>query len=268
VAEGFAVRHDTIPVDELDIRVPALRVPGLADRITARPTDSGDDGGRGSMSVLDAARTIRRLLLIGGGGSGKTFALQQVAARCSTHSDGPTPVPVPLKRLAERLPPERQTPVTVEELVEVATAPGAAAALRQALVRQVTAGRAVLLLDGLDECGAARDKVVSALAGVLADVHPDVDVVVASRHSAAAAAGALGLVSFEIQRPSDFDSTAEKLLEHIGEHLLGDHDRPGWLERVRANPADQRGGRGTDPWRVPLFAVLGALCCSTASLLP
>jgi NACHT domain len=134
---------------------------------------------------LVVARRWPRMLLAGLPGMGKSTALEQAAARWAADSQAPVPVLVHLRDVAAREP-RRGTDVTLPVLIEAVTATAPQQEqlpLRRALERAASAGEAVLLLDGLDECGELRGLVADGLAEVAAGLPPDTGVVLATRDS-------------------------------------------------------------------------------------
>jgi hypothetical protein len=254
----WAARLDVVPLDGFGAGVEPMERPGVSSSIRGVPLD-GDGSGRrrDSVGVLDAARGIGRVLLVGGGGSGKSFALRQIGGRAASSSVGPTPLFVSLARLAARLDADRVTPLRADEVVALAVGTGDTV-VEAALLREAVAGRVVWLFDGLDECGAARDRVIGALREFLEGLPSGSGVVVASRHSAADAASVLGLLRLELTVPLDQDSVTDALVRHLGDALVPAQERDRWRSWVGDQLAAMR-YQHRDVWSVPLFAALGCL---------
>ena len=127
--------------------LPPFDVPDLAENLRA---SFGSD----SCNLVDITRRWPRVLLVGGAGTGKSEALRQLAAFWAGLEGAPLPVLVPLRRYRTlRAEGER---LTLNRVVEDALG-GFGYHVDANLIRQVErllrSGEAVLLLDGLDECG-------------------------------------------------------------------------------------------------------------------
>lgn len=263
--------RDVLPLTAF-IPADPLPVPGLAAGIRvvhATDPDAPVAGGRrqrrtpDSVSLLALLRREGRLLLVGQPGAGKSVAVRQVAAHFAATDPAPLPVIVSLKRLAELLPADRSRPLQVSELTALAV-PDGEQVLRAALEERIAAGHVVMLLDGLDETEARRDRVIEELRNLLSRLSRDLDVLVTSRHvlvtsrhSAAAAPSACGFVHVELEQPQGLSVTVRRLLRHLAPELPGD-DRESWLEQ-RAEYIER--SREDEPalWSAPLLATLAVL---------
>lgn len=229
--------------------------------------------------LLHLARRWPRMLLTGLPGTGKSTALQQLAARWAADPGAPVPVLVQLRDLTRR-DPLRGSDVTLAVLVEAATdgvPEDEGAPLRRALEQAAVSGEAVLLLDGLDECRERRAVVADGLAALAADLPASTGVVLATRGSGLAAARKLGLPEARLTEPAWLQAALRCLLRHAALHLrIPDAERDHWVQ-VREGWLDQARADHPDLWRIPLLATLltllavrrdtGALPSSRALLL-
>jgi len=173
--------------------VPPIRVDDVASGLEGSSSHFGE-----RKELLLLLRRGARVLLTGLPGSGKSTALNQIAARYAAREDGPVPLVVRLTAFAKHL----DRPDPVEALVDLAAAfattedrPLVVGELREALRN----GRAALLLDGLDECRDKRAAVVERLRQALAAVHSDVEVVLSTRDTALGTARTLELEEVRLE---------------------------------------------------------------------
>jgi hypothetical protein len=248
--------------------VPPLYVGSLAEDLQVAVGTDGSQ--RGAKPLLAVARRWPRMLLVGLPGSGKSVALQQLAASWARDGIAPVPVPVPLRTVAQRC----TTPnnLTLSLLCEVAAreAPEARrAALAAALEDSCQKGAAVLLLDGLDECVGRQALMADGLLALLDSLPPGTGMILATRLSGELAARRLRLPTAPLVRPGSLDSVLQRLLEHIAELRVPEHDRHAWVTGRASWLDDARGRYGTMS-EVPLLATLLVLVAasSTDSQLP
>ncbi|MEU4621511.1 NACHT domain-containing protein [Actinoplanes sp. NPDC023801] len=237
--------------------LPPLRVAGLADGLHGYVV--GSDGSREKVKLLHVARRWRRLLLVGLPGMGKTTTVRQIAARWASDDDAPIPVITPLRRLAERCP--QASMVTLSVLCEIAAEEAPADEqenLARALEQRCRDGRAVLLADGLDECGARRGLVAQGLTTVIATLPAETGVLVTTRSSALPAAEQLAFPQVEVTTPTGLDDVLDQVLEHVASRRIDAGHLPDWLHSrkqwLRTTRASHR-----DFGKVPLLATLLAL---------
>lgn len=250
----LAARNGILEFSLLADDLPPMVYRPLADTFRVS-VEGGDHGGEG---FLVTARRWPRMLLAGLPGMGKTTALGQAAARWAKDPRAPIPVRVPLRELTRRRPRSAEE-ITLAVLIEVATeaAPQQERlVLRRALERAVTAGEAILLLDGLDECQDRRAVVADGVASVLGELPANAGVVLASRGSGLAAARRLALPEAQLIEPYRLEDTLEALVRHAAaSRPIPEAGRDQWV-RERVQRLDDIRRSHYDLWRVPLLATL------------
>ncbi|MEW1547844.1 NACHT domain-containing protein [Streptomyces tsukubensis] len=219
------------------------------------------EGDRTSCFLLSSLRRWRRMLIVGQPGSGKSVAVREIAAHCAGRSDAPVPIPVSLPRLLKVLP-ER---LTVDSLVDdamVGTVPDAdRGPLATYLQEELGKGRALVLCDGLDECGARAPWVAQQLEEILTSLHPSCGFVVTTRASAQGTAARIGLPRVELESPRDLDATVDSILVACAETRIPDPDRAAFLATRRAWIKNAK-KEHSQLLAVPLLAALLALVCA------
>ncbi|MFI2234851.1 hypothetical protein [Streptomyces chrestomyceticus] len=239
--------------------LPTLVVDGLLDGLKIDV-----EGSHTSEGLLRYLRRWRRMLVVGQPGSGKSVALREIAAHCATHPHAPVPVRVSLPHLMKQQP-ER---LTIDGIIDGATADVVAAEQRaplaEYLAEELVQGRAIVLCDGLDECGARAPWVAQQLANILDSLHPRTGFVLATRANAQIPAARLGLPRVELAAPSDLDSTVDGILVACAATRVAESDREVWLATRRAWIRDAR-DQHDHLLAVPLLAILLALICASAS---
>ena len=165
-----------------------------------------------------AVRRRRRLLLLGLPGVGKSTALRRLAAENAAQSVAPLPIYVSLPAFAEAYRTERNSVETFVD-VAIASAPDYNRSLlrRELLMQLRTGGRAILLLDALDECRSRRHAVVEAIHHALVEIHEDVETVLATRDVGYAHAAVLGFHEAVLIPPLDLFSVLWKLARYLAE---------------------------------------------------
>lgn len=257
------VRALTAPRGRIDLTLlaedlPPVTVDGLVDGLQVDLGQSKTDLGYG---LVRAARRWRRMLLVGQPGAGKSVALRELAADCADDPHAPFPVHVRLPVLMR----DSSEGVTVDALVAAAAGRLSDPSLRAALTRQMRQelddGTALLLCDGLDECGARAAWMAQQLKDVADGLHPRAGLVVATRANAVAAADRLGLPRANLQTPNDLADTVDSVLEACARTRADGPGRTDWLAARRRWIADAR-QQHPELLKVPLLAVLLALVCA------
>jgi len=215
--------------------------------------------------LLSVARRWPRMLLVGLPGSGKSLALRQLAGTWARDSRAPIPVLVSLRTIAVRCP--RPGSLTLGVLCEVA-AEDAPLHLRTSLALALEdlcrRGKAVLLLDGLDECLDRQALVADGLGALLEPLPPGTGVIIATRSSGERAARRIGLPAAELARPSGLDRVLRQLLEHVAAIRVAERDRPAWVTS-RTRWLEQARDKYSGMSDIPLLATLLVLVAANTS---
>lgn len=218
-------------------RLPLLPLSDLDAMVTVRAADSTD--GSSDTDLLWAFRRRGRVLLTGLPGGGKTTALRAVAGEWAKRSNWAIPIPVSLRRLAER---ERfrKRPLR-DDLLDLASevaVPKDRLLVRMGLDEALTNGDAVLFLDGLDEAADRSLALAADINKLLEEVHPETDVLLATRDAAYADASILGFRDLVLNQPGDPNRTVRALLmaiaeqRHVPERATWVDEREEWVRRA------------------------------------
>ncbi|OJG07883.1 NACHT domain protein [Pseudonocardia autotrophica] len=213
--------------------------------------------------LLHTLRRWRRMLLVGQPGAGKSVALREIAAHCAAHPHAPTPIRVSLPRLMK----QQSERLTIDGIISVAVSDLASAnqrgPLAEYLARRLADGHALILCDGLDECGTRAPWVAQQLAGILGSLHPRAGFVLATRANAKIPAARLGLPKVELAPPNDLSETVDSVLRACAETRVPESGRDAWLATRRAWIQDAR-NEHKQLLTVPLLAILLTLICASA----
>ena len=174
---------------------------------------------RDDHDLLWSFRLRGRVVLTGLPGGGKSTAVSKTVSEWARRDHWALPVLASLRRLADR---EhfRKRPLRDEvldvavEIVEAIDRPLVLDALNDAL----NTGGAALFLDGLDEAADRSLSLASDIAELLEGVHPDTDVLVATRDVAYADAKILGFSDLQLCQPRDADRAVNVVLRAIASH--------------------------------------------------
>lgn len=228
-------------------------IDGLQIKLESDDRDHGHD-------LLRYVRRWRRILLVGQPGAGKSVAMRELASHCAGLGFAPIPVRISLTRLLRNHP----EPFTLDALLAAASevvGPDHQQALLNFLRAAVERGDALLLCDGLDECGSRAPWVAQQLRDVLDGLPVEVGLVVATRASAVAAAGRLDLPRADLVTPTDLRSTVEAVLEACAQTRVPAAERETWIRSRREWIEEAQAQHGA-LLSVPLLAILLALICA------
>jgi hypothetical protein len=194
-------------------------------------SDADDREALSSDQLIHVLRRAGRLLVAGLPGRGKTTALRQLAACAVNHRDWPVPILARLDLVKNSL----GTKNVLDAIVDDALADMREQdreILRPWLGERLAAGRALLLLDGLDECREQAGTVVSGVQSLLPQLHNDVEVIIATRASTLSMAQTLGFSSYQLSMPSHFDDTLRRVAHAMAWELeVPEDDRNEWVDK-------------------------------------
>ncbi|WP_328714236.1 NACHT domain-containing protein [Nocardia salmonicida] len=254
--ERIASRAGRVDLSLLADDLSPITVDDLLAGMRVRVEDS-----RQGSDLLRYVRRWRRMLLVGQPGAGKSVALREIAAHCSTHPHAPIPIRVTLPRLLDKRPEQ----ITVAQLIEIAITDfidtDQRAALIEHLTEAVDSGQAIILCDGLDECGSRAPWMAQQLSDLLEALDPNTGFVLATRTNAVRAAARLELPRAELAPPDDLTSTVDAVLSACAEARAPEADRKSWLA-ARRRWIKHASEEHDHLLQVPLLAVLLALICA------
>jgi hypothetical protein len=215
---------------------------------------AGEDLSSGRHLEL-AQRRRGRCVLTGRPGGGKSTALRALCAHAAERSDWPLPMLVSLKRLGtgDRPLGERLLDLVCEEVPAQDRS-----ALRRGLESELSAGRVLLMLDGLDEVRKGRVALVDELAAWIEDLPAEVELILATRASAIEQARRLGLDELSLRVPDQPEDTVRAILEAAAPNQGAAaeswvEERAGWIGDAMA-----RDGLGFTPLTVVTLALIAA----------
>ncbi|GIJ46882.1 hypothetical protein Val02_37680 [Virgisporangium aliadipatigenens] len=214
--------------------------------------------------VVEVLRRERRMVVLGGPGSGKSTMCQALARWAAASGDGPLPFVVRLREFAAETPPARSLAEFIEHQLRVVlqvTPP------HNAVERLLNDGRALVLLDGLDELPeVTRRADVVGMIEVFAHAYPAAMILVTSRMGGYAAAP-LDPSRFGLCRLDGFDEGEVALFAQRWFAAVGDRA----TDPAQNHAADflENSALLTDLRRNPLLlALLCALYLDTGALPP
>jgi hypothetical protein len=248
-------------------RLSAFGVPAAVADVELREGDADvhvqlpqrEDQNSPSERLLDQALRRRgRVILLGGGGSGKSTALRALAAQLASVADSPLPLAVHWNDLKGHL--ADPLAATLAEATRD-LAPLDAELLGDALRVVFADGDCALLLDGLDEVLVGREKLAATVKRWLDDVPASTEVVVATRPSAGAAIGVFSWPRLRLAAPRQPRRTARAIITAVA--------RSGgcgetWIEE-RMSWVEARFDRDEELSATPLMVVLLATLAATAA---
>jgi hypothetical protein len=245
----LGARRDLLEVDHLAAGVPPMQVEDLLDtfRVQLPATAEAGETMR-SCSLAALARRWRSFVIMGLPGSGKSTALEQLAAEWSNCLDAPLPVLVRLHQLVPLL--RARQHIGLEDLCRLGDSTDHNIAMY--LADRLRKGNAVLLLDGLDECRDQVGRAASTIRDLAGQLGSGSGVLVSTREVTAEVAARTGLPVVTLEAPQHLDYNISDLVEHVmtsvGLPKTEVNRRREWVEEAqKAHP---------DVWSIPLFAVL------------
>lgn len=245
----------TLLADDL----PELRVNNLLDSIAVQVDEK-----RSSEPLAHVVRRWGRLVLFGLPGSGKSTAMRELGGALAVDPDAPTPVPVNLRAFADRDPLQ---PLALHDLLDSAVSRvplNEQPALVQGLIELAESGDVIFLCDGLDECGARAGWVSEQIKRIVAALPANTGLVLATRPSAASAAGRFDVPKATLQTPEDLRGTLTAVLKACAERRVEAKERAAWIAVRERWLHEASTGHGA-LLEVPLLAVLLTLVAAEAN---
>lgn len=249
----LSARLDVLPLNLVANDLPPMRVENLV-RTYQVALPNGNK--RLSYGLAEVWRRWGRVVVIGLPGSGKSMALEQLAATWAATDEAPVPILISLRTLLRSVEAKGET-ITLTALVAHAVnfVDQDSSTLIQELVKRCQRGEAALLFDGLDECRDKAGWVSDAIMEVVKRLHVETSVILTTRRDALPAASKLGIPEVELIEPYGLESTLEELLEHVALHRVAEPKRRTWLKE-RSRQLDEVRRETSELLHVPLMAVL------------
>jgi len=238
--------------------LPPVTVENLIDGLRVETAENKRGDGDTFLRVI---RRWRRMLLVGQPGTGKSVALRELAAECGGDALAPLPIVVHLPSLLQGGPGDLSTDVFLNSAAERVVSPELRPALIRVMRQELESGSAILLCDGLDECGPRAAWVAQQIKDLLDRLAPRVGIVVATRANAVAAATRLELPRVDLKPPKDLNTTVQSVLRTCADTRIHAGERQRWLAVRRKWIGDAR-EQHPELFQVPLLAVLLALICA------
>lgn len=251
-------RRGRIDLTLLAEDLPPVTVDDLIDglRVGTAENQLGDGD-----NFLRVVRRWRRMLLIGQPGTGKSVALRELASQCASDPHAPLPIVVHLPSLLHASPNDLSADVLLSSAAKQVANPELRSPLIRAMRQELDSGSAILLCDGLDECGRKAAWVAQQIRDVLDGLASRVGIVVATRANAVAAATRIGLPRVALNPPKDLSTTVQSVLKTCSETRIEASGRETWLV-VRSKWIEEARDQHPELFQVPLLAVLLALICA------
>lgn len=208
----LAERKDVVEFALISDDHPPLRVPKMLSSVRVARSAESEMG----YEFSEVVRRHQQVVLFGLPGSGKTSAVAQLAAHLAEDVDAPLPIFTKLQRACSAVTDAHD--ITIALLVNDAihTAPERERAiLAEVLTQELTAGSALLICDGLDECGSRASMVADGLARLRKEFSPDVGLVVTTRPSSAGPAAKLELRESWLLKPMRGDVVQRQILDSV-----------------------------------------------------
>lgn len=245
-------RRDQLVVDHFALGVTPIHVRDLAGnfRVSLPPSRGDDSVQPDTARLIDVARRWPRFTVVGLPGSGKTTALEQLAAHWAHDVGSPIPVLVRLGRLVPAL--RNGQRLSLEDVIGYGD--GVWPEHINELVNRLESGDAALLLDGLDECRDQQYAVARVITRVANDLGSMSGLIVSARPTASQALAGIRLPSTHLEEITGLSDLLNELIERVVVSS-GSDDHTDRVEKVERWVRDSRSAH-PDIWRVPLFAVI------------
>lgn len=254
----LASRRGRIDLTLLAEDLPPVTVDDLIDGLRVETAENKRGDGDSFLRVI---RRWRRMLLVGQPGTGKSVALRELAAACASDPLAPLPILVHLPSLLQGSSRDLSTDVLLGSAAERVADPELRSSLVRVMRDELDSGSAILLCDGLDECGPKAAWIAQQLRDVLAGLAPRVGIVVATRANGVAAATRLELPRVDLNPPRDLSTTVQSVLRTCADTRVHAGGRERWLA-VRIKWIEDAHEQHPELFQVPLLAVLLALICA------
>ncbi|BCF86710.1 hypothetical protein RQCS_62550 (plasmid) [Rhodococcus qingshengii] len=210
--EAVAAVRDTIQ-PPIGCDLPTLRIEGLMRQIKVTMDAPESDQRSRSYPLMDVTRRLKRYVLYGGPGAGKSTAIDQLAASLASEPDAPVPVVIRLRKLAKKV--EHESDVNLRLVLSCADHLANNEDLISIIEERASDGALLVVLDGVDECRTATRRVLAGLKKLLDGHLRDNGVVVTTRPSLLAQVKHLGLPSVELAPPESPQSIPIALIHAL-----------------------------------------------------
>lgn len=251
-------RRGRIDLTLLAEDLPPVTVEDLIDGLRVETAENKRGDGDSFLRVI---RRWRRMLLVGQPGTGKSVALRELAAQCASDALAPLPIVVHLPSLLQGNSGDLSTDALLHSAAERVVSPEVRPSLVRAMKHELDSGSAILLCDGLDECGPRAAWIAQQIKDVLDSLAPRVGIVLATRANAVAAATRLELPRVDLNPPEDLSTTVKSVLKTCADTRIHAGERQRWLA-VRRKWIEDAREQHPELFQVPLLAVLLALICA------
>ncbi|GAA4881463.1 NACHT domain-containing protein [Actinomycetospora straminea] len=265
-------RRNKISFSLLGSFLPDLDVPALLEGYEVledkywKASTSRSDSRLHQEKLTILARRWGRLCLLGLPGSGKSTALEQVAAEWALDEWAPTPIHVRLSDLA-RVCAELGKALSPSEVIDLATGSlpdESQPYMRELLTKGAAEGKVGFLFDALDECGAATGYVASTIDAVLRSIHMDCPVILTAREAVHRRTDRFGLPKAVLLPPTNLTSILREIVSRAATIAAPAALQAEWEER-RWNWISSHTRRDKELWSVPLLSTLMTLlACKTS----
>jgi hypothetical protein len=211
----------------LGAKLPPLPLKLIDADITVREPSSDE---RSRHELLWAFHRRGRVILTGPPGGGKSTALRAAAGEWARRHHWTTPIVVSLRRLADDDHFRRRS--LRENILDLAVEkepPEDKDLVRECLDQGLSQGNVVLFLDGLDEAADRSLRLAADIRDLLSTIHPDTDVLIATRDAAYSDAAILEFRDLVLNEPRDIKPTVRAVLDAIADqHASATTER--WVE--------------------------------------